>query len=159
MSLTEHNSILSAPPVGGLPISQAWTDRKNRSGGARGIAARGHIYIYMGAPIGVVEIHFCMGATRGGRHPRPPPPPPAPLYSATDKANCKSSSRFYSVLFFSEYTFNSDPEDEHFHFLPGNPKRPHTQFRSVSGLKISTENMYAKKDISVCLSIPYFMCV
>ena len=36
--------------------------------------------------------------------------------------------------FFSQYTFNSDPEHEHFHFLPGNPKRPPTKFRSVSGL-------------------------
>ena len=26
--------------------------------------------------------------------------------------------------FFSQCTFNSDPEPEHFHFLPGNPKRP-----------------------------------
>ena len=78
----------------------------------------------MGAPIGVVEIHFCMA---------PATLLTPPLYSATDKANCKSSSRFYSVLF-SQYTFNSDPEHEHFHFLPGNPKRPPTQFRSVSGL-------------------------
>ena len=36
-----------------------------------------------------------------------------------------SSSSFYSV-FVSQCTFNSDPEAEHFHFLPRNPKRhPH----------------------------------
>ena len=70
---------------------------------------------------------------------------------------------FYSG-FFSQYTFNSDPEPEHLHFLPGNPKRPPpppppsrlTHFKSVSGLYISTENMYARKYISVCLSISFF---
>ena len=49
------------------------------SGRAGGIAARGQIY--MGALIGVVELHFQLeiGYTRP-----PPPRPPTPLCSATD---------------------------------------------------------------------------
>ena len=36
----------------------------------------------------------------------------------------KFTTLVFIPFFFSQCTFNSDPEPEHFHFLPGNPKRP-----------------------------------
>ena len=56
-----------------------------KSGGARGIADRGQIY--MGALIGVVEIHLCEIAAQVTVLPRvaapsPPPPPFAPPLGA-----------------------------------------------------------------------------
>ena len=70
-------------------ILETWNELQNYfkckvcSGGARGIAARGQIY--MGAPIGVVEIHLRLEIAAAIKVPSAPsPPPPPPVCSATD---------------------------------------------------------------------------
>ena len=72
---------------------------------------------------------------------------------------------FYSVFFFTVY-FQLWPGTRTLSFLtrqpqtspppPPPPPSRLTHFKSVSGLYISTENMYARKYISVCLSISFF---
>ena len=75
---------------------------------------------------------------------------------------------FYSVFFFTVY-FQLWPGTRTLSFLtmqpqtfpppPPPPPSRLTHFKSVSGLYISTENMYARKYISVCLSISFFSSV